>query len=119
MGSQTILLQAITAQMICDGVLEWGGEEVLKKQKNLAHNRRLQGGNPGVHHVGGGSKAETVMHPAEAKVRESLHNDDGEDEPAQTAVCAYVASNLQREGNRGSWKPLQQEWKMREKKDPR
>ena len=34
------------------------------------------------------------------------------------AVCAFVANNLNAGSNRGSWKPLQQGWKKKEKKDP-
>ena len=41
-GGQTIRLQAVPAQMSCDDVLQWVGEEVLKEYKNLAHNRGLQ-----------------------------------------------------------------------------
>ena len=39
--------------------------------------------------------------------------------PAETAVCTFVANNLHKGGNRGSWKPLQHGWKKREKKEPR
>ena len=35
------------------------------------------------------------------------------------AVCAFVANNLNKGSNRGSWKPLQKGWKKKEKKDPR
>ena len=35
------------------------------------------------------------------------------------AVCAFVVNNLNAGSNRGSWKPLQQGWKKKEKKDPR
>ena len=35
------------------------------------------------------------------------------------AVCAFVANNLSAGSNRGSWKPLQQGWKKKEKRDPR
>ena len=35
------------------------------------------------------------------------------------AVCAFVANTLSAGSNRGSWKPLQQGWKKKEKKDPR
>ena len=35
------------------------------------------------------------------------------------AVCAFVANNLNAGSNRGSWKPLQQGWKKKEKNDPR
>ena len=64
MGGQTIRLQAIPAQMSCDDLLEWVGEEVLKEYKNLGHNRGLQGGGRGVPQVGVGSDWEAVMDPA-------------------------------------------------------
>ena len=63
-GSQMIHLQAIPAQMCCDDVLEWVGEEVVKEYKNPAHKRRLQGGNFGVHHVGAGSDRESCHRPS-------------------------------------------------------
>ena len=59
------------------------------------------------------------MDPAGAEVGKGLDDDDDEDEPAETAVCAFMANNLHKGSNRGSWKPLQQGWKKREKKEPR
>ena len=35
------------------------------------------------------------------------------------AVCAFVAHHLNAGSNQGSWKPLRQGWKKKEKKDPR
>ena len=59
------------------------------------------------------------MDPAGAEGGEVLDDDDDKDEPAETAVCAFVANNLHKGSNLGSWKPLQQGWKKREKKEPR
>ena len=64
MGRQTICLQAIPVRMSCNDVLEWPGEGVVKEHKNLANNRRPQGGNGSVHQVGAGSDREAIMHPA-------------------------------------------------------
>ena len=44
---QTIRMQAIPARIGCD----WVGEEVLKAYVNLAHNRKLQGGDRSVQQV--------------------------------------------------------------------
>ena len=38
---------------------------------------------------------------------------------AETTLHAFVAINLHKGSNRGSWKPLQQGWTKREKKEPR
>ena len=59
------------------------------------------------------------MDPAGADGEEALVDDDDDHEPAEMAVCAFVANNLNAGSNRGSWKPLQQGWKKKEKKDPR
>ena len=91
----------------------------LKEYKNLAHNGGLQVGDRCVSQVGVGSDGEAVMDPAGAEGGEGLDDDDYEDEPAETAVCAFVANNLHKGGNRGSWRPLQQGSKKREKKEPR
>ena len=91
---------------------------MIQEYKNLAHNCGVQGGDRGVHHVGAGADLETVMDPARAKVGQGLNDDDKEDEPAETAVCAFEANNLQNAGNRGSWKPLEQGKKKREKREP-
>ena len=119
MGGQTICLQSIPARMSCDEVLEWVEEEIVKEYKNLAHHRGLQGGDRSVHQVGAGSDGEAVWDLAGAKGNKGLNDDDDEDKPAETAVCAFFASNLHKESNRGSWTPLQQGSKKREKKEPR
>ena len=59
------------------------------------------------------------MDPARADGDEALDDDDDDNEPAQMAVCAFVASNLNAGSNWGSWKPVQKGWKKKEKKDPR
>ena len=118
MGGQIICLQAISARMSCDDVLEWVREEVLKEYKNLAHNRGLQTGDRSVRQSGAGSDREAVMDSAEPEGGEGLDDDDDEDEPAETAVCAFVVNSLHNGSNRGCWKPLQQDWKERQKKEP-
>ena len=118
-GRQTIRLQAIPARMSCDDVLEWVGEEVLKEYRNLHHTRGLRPGDRDVNYVGEGSGGEAAMDPAGADGDEALGNDDDDDEPADVAVCAFVANNLNTGSNRGSCKPLQKCWKKKEKKDPR
>ena len=117
-GGQTICLQAIQARMSCDDLLEWVGEEVLKEYKILAHDRGLQVGDRSIRQVGAGSDGKALSDPAGAKGGKCLNNDDNEDEPAQTAACAFVASNLHKGSKWGSWKPLQQGWKKRKKKEP-
>ena len=107
-SGQTIRLQAIPAQMSCAEILEWVGEEVLKKYRNLHHTRGLRPGDRDVNYVGEGSGGEAAMNPAEADGDETLVDDDDDDEPAEMAVCAFVANNLNAGSNRGSWKPLQQ-----------
>ena len=72
-----------------------------------------------MHQPGAASDGEAVMDPAGAEGSKGLHNDDDEHELAETAVCAFVANNLHKRSNQGSWKPLQQGWKKREKKQPR
>ena len=59
------------------------------------------------------------MDPAGADGDRALNDDDDDDEPAEMAVCALVANTLNAGSNRGSWKPLQQGWKKKEKRDPR
>ena len=66
-NGQAIRLQAILARMSCDDALEWVGEEVLKEDRNLAHNRGLHGGDRSVHQVGAGSDGKAVMDLAGAK----------------------------------------------------
>ena len=116
---QTIHLQAIRARMSCDEILEWVGEEVLKEYQNLHHTRGLRPGDRDVNYVGEGPGGEAAMDPVGAGDDEALVDDDEDDEPAEMAVCAFVANNLNAGSNRGSWKPLQQGWKKKEKKDSR
>ena len=118
-GGQMICPQAIPARMSCDDVLEWVREEVLKEYEHLAHHRGLQAGDRSVRQVGAGSYGEAVMDPAEAGGGKGLDDDDDQDESAETAVCAFLANNLHKGSNQGSWKPLQQGWKKRKKKEPR
>ena len=118
-GGQTLRLQAIPARMTCDEVLEWVGEEVLKEYRNLHHTRGLKAGDRDVNYVRKGSGGEAAMDPAGADGDEALDDDDDDDELAEMAVCAFVANNLNRGSNRGSWKPLQKGWKKKEKKEPR
>ena len=118
-SGQTIRLQAIPARMSCDEILEWVGEEVLKEYRNLHHTRGLRPGDRDVNYVGEGPGGEAAMDPAAADGDEALDDDDDDDEPAEMAVCAFVANNLNTGSNRGSWKPLQKGWNKKEKKDPR
>ena len=117
-SGQTIRLQAIPARMSCDKILEWVGEEVLKEYRNLHHTHGLRPGNRDVNYVGEGPGGEAAMDPAGADGDEALVDDDDDDEPAEMAVCAFVAHN-NAGNNRGSWKPLQPGWKKKEKRDPR
>ena len=114
-SGQTIRLQAIPARMSCDEILEWVGEEVLKEYRNLHHTRGLRPGDRDVNYVGEGPGGEAAMDPAGADGDEALNDDDDDNEPAEMAVCAFVAHNLNAGSNRGSWKG----WKKKEKKDPR
>ena len=118
-SGQTIRLLAIPARMSCDEILEWVGEEVLKECRNLHHTRGLRPGDRDVNYVGEGCGGEAAMDPAGADGDEALDDDDNDDEPAEMAVSAFVAHNLNVGSNRGSWKPLQKGWKKKEKKDPR
>ena len=93
-GGQTLRLQAIPARMTCDKVLEWVGEEVLKEYRNLHQINGLKAGDRDVNYVGEGSGGESAMDPAGTKAGEALDDEDDGDEPAQTAVCAFVANNL-------------------------
>ena len=118
-SGQTIRLQAIPARMRCNEILEWVGEEVLKEYRNLHHTRGLRPGDRDVNYVGDGPGGEAAMDTAGADGDEALDDDDDDDEPAEMAVCAFVASNLNAGSNRGSWKPLQKGWNKKGKKDPR
>ena len=117
-GGQTIRLQDIPAGMSCDDVLDWVGEEVLKEYRNLHHTRGLRPGDRDVNYVGEGSGGEAAMDRTGAGCDEALDDDDNNNEPAEVAVCAFVANNLNTGSNQGSWKPLQKGWKKKEKKDP-
>ena len=118
-GGQTLRLQAIPARMTCDDVLQWVGEEVLKEYRNLHHTRGLKAGDHDVNYVGEGSGGESAMDPAGMEGGEAPNDDDDYEEPAETAVCAFVANNLNAGSNRGSWRPLQKGWKKKGKKEPR
>ena len=119
LSGQTIRLQAIPARMSCDEILEWVGEEVLKEYRNLHHTRGLRPGDRDVNYVGEGPGGEAAMDPAGADGDETLVDDDDDDEPAEVAVCAFVAKNLSAGSKPGNWKPLQQGWRKQEKRDPR
>ena len=114
LSGQTIRLQAIPAQMSCDEILEWVGEEVLKEYRNLHHTRGLRPGDRDVNYVGEGPGGEAAMDPAGADGDETLADDDDDDEPAEVAVCAFVANNVSAGNNRASWKPLQPGWRKKE-----
>ena len=95
---------------------KWLNEQ---EYRNLHHTRGLRPGDRDVNYVGEGPGGEAAMHPAGADGDETLVDDDDDDEPAEVAVCAFVANNLSAGNNRGSWKPLQPGWKKKEKRDPR
>ena len=101
-GGQTLCLQAIPVRMTCDKVLEWVGEEVLKEYRNLHHTRGLKAGDRDVNYVDEGSGGESATDPAGIEGGEALDDDDHDEEPAKTAVCAFVANNLNAGSNRGS-----------------
>ena len=117
--NHTLRLQAIPAQMTCNEVLDWVGEEVLKEYRNLHHTDGLKAGDRDINYVGEGSGGESAMDPAGADGDEALDDDDDDDEPAERAVCAFVNNNRNTGSNSGSWKPLQKGWKKKEKKEPR
>ena len=58
------------------------------------------------------------MDPVGGNGDEAPEDDDNDNEPAETAVCAFVANNLNAGSNQGSWKPLQKGWKKKERKQP-
>ena len=118
-SGSTIRLQAIPARMSCDEILEWVGEEVLREYRNLHHTCGLRPGDRDVNYFGEGPGGEAAMDPAGADGDQAPDDVDDDDEPAEMAICAFVAHNLNAGSNRGSWKPLQQGWKKKEKKDPR
>ena len=96
LGGQTICLQGVPARMSCDEVLEWVGEEVLKEYRNLHHNRGLRPGDRDINYVGEGSGGEAAMDEAGADGDETLDDNDKDDDPAKTAVCAFVAKKRER-----------------------
>ena len=104
--------------MSCEDVLEWVGAGVLKEYKNLAHNRMLQAGDRSVCHVGAGSDGEAVMDPAEAEGGEGLVDDDEGDEPAETAVCAFVADDLHKGSNREAGSPFSRVGRREKRRSP-
>ena len=106
-GGQTISLQSFSARMSSDDLLEWLGEEVLKDYKNLAQKSTLQGGICSFHQVPTGSDGEAVTDPAGAKGSKGVAVDDVQDEPAETAVCAFPANYLHKASNRAGSKHLQ------------
>ena len=116
LSGQTIRLQPIPARMSCDEILEWVGEEVLKEYRNLHHTRGLRPGDRDVNYVGEGPGGESAMDPAGAGGDETLVDDDDDDEPAEMAVCAFVAKNLSAGTKPANWKPLQPGWKKQEKR---
>ena len=67
---------------------------------------RVEAGDRDVNYVGEGPGGGAAMDPAGADGDEALVDDDDDDEPAEIAVCAFVAHN-NAGSNRGSWKPLQ------------
>ena len=88
-GGQTLRLQAIPARMTCDEVLEWVGEEVLTEYQNFHHTRGSEAGDRHVNYVGEGSGGDSAMDPAGTEAGEALDDEDDDDEPAETAVCAF------------------------------
>ena len=100
-SGQIIRLQAIPARMSCDEILEWVGEEVLKEYRNLHHTCELRPGDRDVNYVGEGPGGEAAMDLAGADGDEALDDDDDDNEPAEMAVCAFVANNLNAGSNRG------------------
>ena len=48
------------------------------------------------------------MEPAESEGHEGQDDDVDEDKPAKNAIQGFVASNLHKRGNQGTWKGLQQ-----------
>ena len=99
-GGQTLYLQAILAQMTCDEVLEWVVEKVHREYRNLHHTPGLKAGDPDVNYVGKGLGEESATDPAGTEAGEALNDEDDDDEPAETAICAFVANNLNAGSNR-------------------
>ena len=94
------------------------GSAYMEEPRNLHHTRGLRPGDRDVNYFGEKSGGEAAMDRTGAGCDEALADDDDNNEPAEVAVCAFVANNLNTGSNRGSWKPLQKGWKKKEKKDP-
>ena len=75
---------------------------MLKEYHNLARKGGVQGDEHRVHQVCARSDREAVMDPAGAEGGETTKNDDDEDEPAETAACAFGANNLHKGSNLGT-----------------
>ena len=95
-------------------VVAWTRKNVVRDVKRHS----LRNGDHDINYVGEGPGGEAAVDPAGADGDEALVDDDDDDEPAEMAVCAFVANNGAG-SNRGSWKPLQPGWKKKEKRDPR
>ena len=118
LSGQTIRLQAIPARMSCDEVLEWVGEEVLKEYRNLHHTRGLRPGDRDANYVGEGSGGVAAMDPARADGYEALDDSDDDDEPAETAVCPFVANNLNTGRNGEAGSPCRRVGRRRRRRSP-
>ena len=119
LSGQTIRLQPIPARMSCDEILEWvwrGGTQGVPKPPP---HPRVEARRPRRQLRWRGTWREDAMDPAGAGGDETLVDDDDDDEPAEVAVCAFVARNLSAGSKPGNWKPLQQGWRKQEKRDPR
>ena len=92
---------------------------MLKEYRNLHHTRGLKAGDRDVNYVGEGSGGKAAMDPAGADGDEALDDDDDDDEPAEMAVCAFVANNLTLEATGEAGSPCMGGWKKKEKKEPR
>ena len=93
---------------------------MVNEWKNLQHNRGLQRhGNRSVHYVGEGPGSKAALDSAQSEGMDARVGNVDKDGPAEMASCALVANNLHEGGNTGSWKPFQQQWKKREKKESR
>ena len=93
---KTAMWRLDECELSCDEILEWVGEEVLKEYRNLHHTRGLRPGDRDVNYVGEGPGGEAAMDPAGAGGDETLVDDDDDDEPAEVAVCAFVAKKPER-----------------------
>ena len=117
-GGQTVRLQAIPARMSCDEVLKWVGEEVLKEYRNLHHTRGLRPGDRDVNYVGEGSGGEAAMDSPGADDDEALDDNDDDNEPAETPVCAFLANNLNAEATGEAGSPCRRVGRRRRRRTP-